>query len=184
MIFNKKGQSALEYLMTYGWALVVIVVVVAALVLLVGNPAEAGDICNGPGSGLNVTNQELITGTVNGVAGGGWQLRVSNISGRTINFDTATPTGLGPEDFTIRMDPVIGNLGTSTGWDANMTMSDPDYILPPGSQTNIYVTHSRIAGVEQTSALAPGTRYRSDFNVAYYDGDFRRVAVFTCNGNA
>jgi hypothetical protein len=28
---NNKGQSALEYLMTYGWALVVIVIVVAAL---------------------------------------------------------------------------------------------------------------------------------------------------------
>ena len=28
---DKRGQSALEYLMTYGWALVVIVVVVAAL---------------------------------------------------------------------------------------------------------------------------------------------------------
>ena len=28
---NKKGQGALEYLMTYGWALLVIVIVVAAL---------------------------------------------------------------------------------------------------------------------------------------------------------
>ncbi len=31
MFKNKKGQSALEYLMTYGWALVVIVIVIAAL---------------------------------------------------------------------------------------------------------------------------------------------------------
>lgn len=31
MQLNSKGQSALEYLMTYGWALVVIVIVVAAL---------------------------------------------------------------------------------------------------------------------------------------------------------
>ena len=31
---NKKGQSALEYLMTYGWALVIMIVVVAALVAL------------------------------------------------------------------------------------------------------------------------------------------------------
>jgi hypothetical protein len=30
-MFNSKGQSALEYLMTYGWALVVIVIVIAAL---------------------------------------------------------------------------------------------------------------------------------------------------------
>lgn len=32
-MFGKKGQSALEYLMTYGWALVVIVIVIAALFL-------------------------------------------------------------------------------------------------------------------------------------------------------
>ncbi|MFH1752474.1 MAG: hypothetical protein ABH821_06085 [archaeon] len=31
---NQKGQSALEYLMTYGWALVVIVIVVVALYAL------------------------------------------------------------------------------------------------------------------------------------------------------
>jgi len=31
MFKDKKGQSALEYLMTYGWALVVIVIVIAAL---------------------------------------------------------------------------------------------------------------------------------------------------------
>ena len=31
MFKNNKGQSALEYLMTYGWALVVIVIVIAAL---------------------------------------------------------------------------------------------------------------------------------------------------------
>ncbi len=30
-MFGRKGQSALEYLMTYGWALVVIVIVIAAL---------------------------------------------------------------------------------------------------------------------------------------------------------
>ena len=35
---EKKGQSALEYLMTYGWGLVVVAVVIAALVLLT-NPA-------------------------------------------------------------------------------------------------------------------------------------------------
>lgn len=37
---NNKGQSALEYLFTYGWALVVIVIVVAALFMLgILNPA-------------------------------------------------------------------------------------------------------------------------------------------------
>lgn len=46
---NQKGQSALEYLMTYGWALVVIVIVVAALFALgILNPATyQGNTCQG-----------------------------------------------------------------------------------------------------------------------------------------
>ncbi len=44
---NKKGQSALEYLMTYGWALVVIVIVVAALVFLINPSQVGGQSCTG-----------------------------------------------------------------------------------------------------------------------------------------
>ena len=44
---NNKGQAALEYLMTYGWALVVIVIVVAALFAFgIFNPPSAGT-CTG-----------------------------------------------------------------------------------------------------------------------------------------
>jgi len=31
MIFNKKGQAAMEFLMTYGWALLVVLIAIAAL---------------------------------------------------------------------------------------------------------------------------------------------------------
>ncbi len=39
---NKRGQAALEYLMTYGWALIVIAIVVGVLVFIVSSPA--GDV--------------------------------------------------------------------------------------------------------------------------------------------
>ncbi len=54
---NKKGQAAMEYLMTYGWALLVIVIVLALLLIILGGylqgtPScmfeEAGFICNDP----------------------------------------------------------------------------------------------------------------------------------------
>ncbi len=50
-MFDKKGQSALEYLMTYGWALVVIIIVIAALFALgILSPATyQGDSCRGFG---------------------------------------------------------------------------------------------------------------------------------------
>ncbi len=40
---NKKGQAAMEYLMTYGWALLAIVIVIAALIYL--NPFRAPELC-------------------------------------------------------------------------------------------------------------------------------------------
>ncbi len=57
MFKNKKGQAAMEYLMTYGWALLVIVIVLALLLIILGGylqgtPScmfeEAGFICNDP----------------------------------------------------------------------------------------------------------------------------------------
>ncbi|MFA5382322.1 MAG: hypothetical protein WC356_04090 [Candidatus Micrarchaeia archaeon] len=54
-IKNKKGQAAMEYLMTYGWALLVIVIVLALLLIILGGyvqgtPSclfeEAGFVCN------------------------------------------------------------------------------------------------------------------------------------------
>ena len=40
---NRKGQAAIEYLMTYGWALLAIVIVIAALIYL--NPFSAPELC-------------------------------------------------------------------------------------------------------------------------------------------
>jgi len=41
--FGSKGQAAMEYLMTYGWALLVIVIVIA--ILLIMNPFSAPQSC-------------------------------------------------------------------------------------------------------------------------------------------
>ena len=40
---HRKGQAAMEYLMTYGWALLAIVIVIAALIYL--NPFRAPELC-------------------------------------------------------------------------------------------------------------------------------------------
>ncbi|MBU1930235.1 hypothetical protein KJ972_01885 [Candidatus Micrarchaeota archaeon] len=132
--------------MTYGWALVVIVVVVAALVLLVGNPAEAGDTCSGPGAGLNITNQELGTS--------GWDLVISNISGRSIT--AVTPTGVSSPTPTVE--------GTYT-----------PFTMTPGEE----VTLTTAAGT-----FVADTHYRTEFSVDYHDGDFTRTVTFSCNGTA
>ena len=57
MFGTKKGQAAMEYLMTYGWALLVIIIVLAILLIILGGyirgtPSctfdEAGFVCNEP----------------------------------------------------------------------------------------------------------------------------------------
>ena len=40
---NMKGQAAMEYLMTYGWAILAIVLVIAALIFM--NPFRAPEVC-------------------------------------------------------------------------------------------------------------------------------------------
>ena len=39
-MFNKKGQAAMEFLMTYGWAILAAVIVVGVLWYMIGNPAN------------------------------------------------------------------------------------------------------------------------------------------------
>jgi len=73
---EQKGQSALEYLMTYGWALIVIVIVIAALVFLI-NPSQIGtEGCTG--------FQRLPMGNFQ-VSSTGLALIVTNETGRTLS---------------------------------------------------------------------------------------------------
>ena len=59
---DKRGQSALEYLMTYGWALVVIVIVIAALVFLIQPSQVGGNTCSTT-SGILITNHQVSGAT-------------------------------------------------------------------------------------------------------------------------
>jgi len=76
MFKEKRGQSALEYLMTYGWALIVIVIVIAALVFLI-NPTQIGtENCTG--------FQKLPIGAFK-LSADQLEMKVTNMTGRTIS---------------------------------------------------------------------------------------------------
>ena len=76
---NKKGQSALEYLMTYGWALVVIVIVIAALVFLIQPSQVGGNTCSTT-SGILITNHQVTAGTPGSIT-----LALSNQTASTLS---------------------------------------------------------------------------------------------------
>ncbi|MCX8158404.1 MAG: hypothetical protein N3D73_01940 [Candidatus Diapherotrites archaeon] len=88
-----KGQSALEYLMTYGWALIVIVVIIAALFLLIGNPTSGTSTCT-VGGKLQYSTQNLVGTDYNIVLinGTGINLQEGSYS-VTVNGINATATG-------------------------------------------------------------------------------------------
>lgn len=153
---NQRGQSALEYLMTYGWALVVIVVVVAALVLLVGNPASAGDTCSNPGSGFSLTNADFNST-------GNWQIIASNITGRTMRIIDGSAT----------YSPAASGAPAGTV-DANLTNNASQ--LLPGQQSTIYGNPG--------GGVTAGSRYTTTFTFAYNDGDFDRTVTFNCSGTS
>lgn len=85
MNFKKRGQSALEYLMTYGWALVVIVIAVAALVVLINPSTIQGDQCDAKFGPFTVSQSVVTSGTT--------QLVLVNQSGQSVSYNTVDVTG-------------------------------------------------------------------------------------------
>jgi hypothetical protein len=75
---NSRGQSALEYLMTYGWALVVIAIVIGALVFLMGQSTNAQTCTMSPAAGgIGYLDHSIASN-------GTMTLKLRNDSGKTI----------------------------------------------------------------------------------------------------
>jgi|SRR3989344_1595747 len=119
MIKYKKGQAAMEFLMTYGWAILAAIIVVGVLWYLIGNPTNlAGDrftvsapliaeassmnttgflfleIRNGAGETINVTSIDVASTdcTDPTLAGGGISITQGSLNTFTISC-TAIGTG-------------------------------------------------------------------------------------------
>jgi len=73
---DHKAQSALEYLMTYGWALIVIAIVIGVLIFVTSS-ATGGVTCQSQSSGVIVTEQSVTQSTVG--------LTLRNATGGDIN---------------------------------------------------------------------------------------------------
>lgn len=95
---DSKGQSALEYLMTYGWALIVIAIVIGVLIFVTGS-STGGVTCQSRGQQLVLKEWAVATG-VNGVG-----MVVQNATGGTISSVEATTGG----DFAVETLAVTGS---------------------------------------------------------------------------
>jgi len=110
---DRKAQSALEYLMTYGWALVVIAIIIGALVLLLGQSTTAQTCTMSPAAGAIGYVDHQITNDV-------LTLKLRNDSGKTIETTDYTLSGdfVGTVSGTETINSaatVIKTSGTLTG---------------------------------------------------------------------
>jgi len=84
---DNKAQSALEYLMTYGWALIVIAIVIGVLIFVTGS-ATGGVTCQSQSQALQLTEWSISSGT-DGVG-----LTLRNATGGTITDINAATDGV------------------------------------------------------------------------------------------
>jgi len=117
MFKNNKGQSALEYLMTYGWALVVIVIVIAALFAfgVFNTPKQ----CTQTGGQLLIKGFDFNADTI--------QLQIQNGSPNTV-----TVTNFSSNNTTANAWFAIGE---AAGADVDIGRTDTNTFLLPGSFT-------------------------------------------------
>ncbi len=102
---NKKGQSALEFLMTYGWAILIILVMIAALVYFgVFNPSRlTPERCTAvPGFGCN-DYQMVSTGAAS--------FLIANAKGDSITLTSTTAFSMNSTTGGC-----INTAVTSTAW--------------------------------------------------------------------
>jgi len=139
-MFDNKGQSALEYLMTYGWALIVIAIVIGVLIFVTSS-ATGGVNCQSSSSGIIVKNA-----TVSSAQGVG--LSLQNATGSDINvvgavafgtsYGTGTPklngTTLSTSGVTVTKNSTFSITGlTATAGNAQNSGVDINYNIGTGA---------------------------------------------------
>src|SRR3989338_5866650 len=112
---KKKGQAAMEYLMTYGWAILIVIIVAAALWALgVFNPST--------------WTQAAATGFAGfGVPNGGWQV---NSTGALVVLKNSAGAN-------VRVTAITATYGSNT-WTNASAVSD----MAANGQSTIYLVGS------------------------------------------
>ncbi len=112
MFKDTKGQSALEYLMTYGWALVVIVIVIAALFAfgVFNTPKQ----CTATGGKLFIKDYDFNADTI--------QLTIKNTNPNAITINS----------FTGSSGTIVWADGSASG-DASLAKTDENTFVLGGN---------------------------------------------------
>ncbi|MBN1940623.1 MAG: hypothetical protein JW772_00410 [Candidatus Diapherotrites archaeon] len=123
---NNRGQAALEYLMTYGWALVIIVVVAGILFFIISSPAGGVSCTSSDPAKMAVQAANIpATGTANVKVLNGTGGTITNVSigpGGSFSSVTTPPTSANG-GAVLNLTPVCsGGCGTGP-LDANTSLT-------------------------------------------------------------
>lgn len=141
MRYNKKGQAAMEFLMTYGWAILIAIIAIAALIAFgVLNPGKASTNTCGTGNALT-TNL------------GCKELKAVENAGATDGLNVVLSNGLG-----ANLDGVNVTMATTgdTGYCSIALGTGATTIVDGSSQTYTWTTCNCVNG-----------RLKSTISVAY-----------------
>ena len=165
MGLNHKSQSALEYMMTYGWAILVIVIVAAVLYSLgIFSPSSSLSTTITGFSGLGVTQ----AGCVNSVNNQILELYVTNTVGYPVNITKINTTGNNGIDASQNVSSILGdgdsavfyvngacNKSSSYAGSATITYTEPGQVFP-----GPYFSTGKVANV----LVSPNSNLVASFN--------------------
>lgn len=163
---NKKAQSAMEYLMTYGWAILIVIIVAAALYALgVFNPATfAGRTSTGFTQLGAPSDWDLAA------SGGVFKLKLANNKiSNLVTVKTIAASLKGGSAYTF-------NTTNCTGDGNYMTIG-------PGGSRDIDLYCTAITGYPLNyTGLTSGTSYSIDVDILYNSGGYDHTDTGTVTG--
>ncbi len=140
MTNQKRGQAAMEFLMTYGWAILAAIIVVGVLWFLIGNPSNlAGD---------RFTVSAPLVAEASSMSGTTLSLEIRNGAGESINVTNINVASADCTDTTPNQNISQGNLYTFT-----ITCGS----VSPGDRLNTDITFSYLAGDSTLAQQATGS---------------------------
>jgi hypothetical protein len=158
MSFNKKGQSALEFLTTYGWAFLVALIMIGALAYFgVLNPSKyLPDRCN---VGSEVTCEDYVIDSVNRAI----LIKIKNNAGFPINITNINVTSFGRISMgcdRVSMDFYEGQSYSGINNDIS------DFVWKPDSSIGIRLDNCN--SMDQAGVYR-GDKVKVEFNLTYYN---------------
>jgi len=142
---NKKGQAAMEFLMTYGWAILAAIIVVGVLWFLIGNPSNlAGD---------RFTVSAPLVAEASSFNTTGLNIEIRNGAGESINVTGIDVTSTDCTDLALAD---LGG-GTVVAQGALSTFTITCGGVASGDRLNTDVTFSYLSGDSTLAQQATGS---------------------------